>query len=125
MVRFVTEYQQSFAGLFFTIGVESLSAAAMAILQKGFDFEAVFRMTKAVLEKGGFVEWSIMDNLPFLTMDMADEYETNCARAAELARSCPHLAIFNNGQVVWPNVAIAEQYGPFTTFPDGTRNKRD
>jgi hypothetical protein len=119
MVRFAREYQQSFSGLFFSIGVESLSSAAMAILEKGFDFEAVFEMTKAILEKGGTVEWSIMDNLPFLTMDMAAEYEANCARSAELAESYPRLAIYNNGPVVWPNAAAAGQHGPFTSLADG------
>ena len=124
MVRFVKEYQQSLSGLLFTIGVESLSSAAMAILRKGFDFEAVFEMTKAILEKGGSVEWSIMENLPFLTMDMAAEYETNCARAAELAQSCPRLWFYNNGPVLWPSAAIAEQFGPFSARADGRAQAR-
>ena len=119
VVNFVKSYPGSLSGLFFSIGVESLSSAAMAILHKGFDFEAVLEMTSAVLEKGGKVQWNIMENLPFLTIDMAQDYEANCARAAELARCHPRLSIFNNGPVVWPNATVAARYGPLTVLPDG------
>lgn len=119
LVNFVKNYKGTLAGLVFSLGVESLSSAAMAILGKGFDFEAVFEMTQAALKKGARVEWNIMDNLPFLTSEMAREYELNVARGAMLAWLYKRLAIFNNGQIYWPNASIAAKFGPFQELTDG------
>jgi len=119
LVKFVKEYKQSLYGLLFCLGVETLSSEGMAVLKKGFDFEMVFEMTQAIVEKGGRVEWSLMDNLPFLTTEMAEGYEKNCARASMLAKSYPLLTMHNNGPVLWPDSKIAGQHGAFRILPDG------
>ena len=119
LLTFVRNYQGSLAGLVFSLGVESLSSAAMAILDKGFDFEAVFEMTREALRKGAHVEWNIMDNLPFLNSAMAREYELNAARGSLLAWRYQRLAIFNNGPLWWPTAAAAGQFGPCRALPDG------
>jgi hypothetical protein len=71
MVNFVKSCSKSFSGMYITIGVETFSYAATKILNKGFDFDALLEMTKAMYDRGGGVGWSIMDSLPFLTMEMA------------------------------------------------------
>jgi hypothetical protein len=119
MVNFVKSYTKSLFGMYITIGVETFSYTATKILNKGFDFDAVLEMTKAIYDRGGGVGWSMMDSLPFLTMEMAEEYEKNCARAAELARRYPHLTIYNNGPAYWPSPAIASRFGPYSTMLDG------
>ena len=119
LVQFVKNYGGSLAGLFLSLGVETLSSAAMAILGKGFDFEAVLEMTQAALEKGAHVEWNIMDNLPFLNSAMAEEYEVNLARAAQRFGLNKRHLIYNNGQIIWPTASVAGKFGPFRELPDG------
>jgi hypothetical protein len=119
MVNFMKSYKKPLSGMYITLGLETFSPAANKILNKGFDLEAVWEMTNVIFDKGGCVGWSIMDSLPFMTADMAEEYEKNCARAAELARRYPQISMCNNGPLYWPSPAIASRFGPFTTLPDG------
>ena len=118
LIDFIRSYGGSLAGIYFSIGVESFSPGAMAILDKGFDFEAVLELSRAALEKQAAVEWNIMDSLPFLDAKMADDYEWNVLRAASL-QWFGSPAIYNNGPVVWPDVETASRFGPYEPRPGG------
>lgn len=117
LVDFVRGYRGSLAGLFFSIGVEALSSRAMAVLEKGFDCEAVLELTRCALARGALVEWNIIDNLPFLDDDMAADYERNCQRGRRLAARRP--SVFNSGQIVWPNAETAGRFGAYVLLSDG------
>lgn len=112
LTKFVKDYEGSLHGICFAVGAESLSSKAMAILNKGFDFEAVLEFTQAALDRRAVVQWNLMDNLPFLDAGMADDYEANLMRGrALLPRG--RLFILNNGAVMWPDTATAARFGPY------------
>lgn len=117
LTEFVRNYDGSMAGIFFSIGIESFSPGAMAILNKGFDFEAVLELSRAALERHATVEWNIMDSLPFLDATMADDYEWNAMCVA--LKWFGNLSIYNNGPVIWPDVETAARFGPYEPRPGG------